>query len=463
MSPNESAASDHLGDAFAAQGDMARAADAYQQALFLQPGNAAVHFKLGNALRLLGRLDEAITCYRQAIGLRPDDAGAHNNLGLLLDALGQKDQAVACLREALRWQPHSAERHNNLGAILDELGRSDEAYACFREALRLKPDYQDAHFNLGNALRVQGRLEEAVACYRRAIQLRPDNASAIHNLGAALGSLQRLEEAAACYQEVIRLAPDHVEAYKNAGAIFLKLKRPGDAARCLRQALALAPADQSARHMLAALTGEVQSRTAPREYVAGLFDGYADNFDEELVTSLRYRGPELLRAALPDLVENRTLDILDLGCGTGLTGLAFRGTARTLTGVDLSARMLAKARARGIYDRLIHGDILEALEPAADVYDLIVAGDVFVYVGDLEAVFLATAKALRPGSRFAFLVEAGEATGFVLRASGRFAHALAYIRHTAAAAGFLELYCKKDVIRVESGEGIEGYVFVLQN
>ena len=136
--------------------------------------------------------------------------------------------------------------------------------------------------------------------------------------------------------------------------------------------------------------------------------------------------------------------------------------ARTLTGVDLSARMLDQARARGVYDRLIHGDLLEALNPEAGAFHLILAGDVFPYVGDLTAVFRAVRRTLRPDGRFVFLVEAHEGDDYVLRASKRFAHSLAYLRNLARSSALAELSARKAVVRQERGQDVESYVVALQ-
>jgi len=108
-----------------------------------------------------------------------------------------------------------------------------------------------------------------------------------------------------------------------------------------------------------------------------------------LVRELQYSVPENLvslarqRARNPD----NKWDVLDLGCGTGLIGVAIAPYARNLVGVDLSAKMLAKARDRNLYRRLEQQDLLSMMkhEPASS-YDLIVAADVFVYLGNLEDI-----------------------------------------------------------------------------
>ncbi|MEJ0072377.1 MAG: methyltransferase domain-containing protein [Pseudomonadota bacterium] len=101
---------------------------------------------------------------------------------------------------------------------------------------------------------------------------------------------------------------------------------------------------------------------APEGYVAALFDGYAARFENELVGNLHYRAPEILHALFaPHVALGTKLDIVDLGCGTGLGGAAFRSLARRLDGIDLSPRMIEQARARAIYQDLTVGELVAGL------------------------------------------------------------------------------------------------------
>ena len=155
--------------------------------------------------------------------------------------------------------------------------------------------------------------------------------------------------------------------------------------------------------------------------------------------------------------------MLDLGCGTGLCGMPFRDIVKRLTGVDLSPRMIRKARERGIYDELLLGDLLTPLQGRDARYDLIVAADVFIYVGDLSAIFAACKIALRPGGLFAFSTEhEADAPSYVLRTSGRYAHPTEYIRTQAHEVGLTEFSIEQAIIRQEEGNPVAGQIFVFQ-
>lgn len=169
--------------------------------------------------------------------------------------------------------------------------------------------------------------------------------------------------------------------------------------------------------------------------------------------------------------QEARVDILDLGCGTGLAGLAFRAFARTLTGVDLSPAMAAKASARGIYDRVVVGDMIEFARAAPAGFDLIVAADALGYVGDLAPLFATARAALRPGGRFAATAEESadvvmrsaraSPPDFALGPARRFRHGEAYLRRTAADAGFAVAALDRCEPRRDRGEPVAGLAFIL--
>lgn len=215
--------------------------------------------------------------------------------------------------------------------------------------------------------------------------------------------------------------------------------------------------------MLAAVNGDRVS-TAPRAYVTNLFDQYAASFDAELVGRLAYRVPQVLRAAVDEVGETADTPwrIADLGCGTGLCGEQFRALGRLMIGVDLSPKMIEHARRRGVYDRLIVDDLLAALTPDHAPFDLIIAGDVFIYVGDLETVFARVARSVPRRGLFAFSTEHHDGGDYHLRPTGRFAHSPAYIRSLADAHQFEIRRQQPVAVRHEAGSAIHGHLYVLR-
>jgi predicted TPR repeat methyltransferase len=212
--------------------------------------------------------------------------------------------------------------------------------------------------------------------------------------------------------------------------------------------------------------GSAMPDAAPQPYVVQLFDSVAGDFDQHLNDTLKYRVPQLLAEALARCGGLPAgASVLDLGCGTGLAGALLRPQAARLEGVDLSPGMLEQARRRGIYDALACGDIVEHLEALSAPVDLVLAADVFVYLGDLAPVFAASAAALRPGGLFAFSVEAlGAAAGvdFLLCRTRRYAHALDYVLRLTAAHGFEVALLEAAVLREEGGADVAGGIVVLR-
>ena len=433
-----------------------------RQAIALRPDHAEAHKNLGIALRACGKMDDAIAAYREAIALQPDYAEAHKNLGSAMYHIGRLDEAIAAYRRAIALKPDFSEAHGNLGVALRENGQLDEAIAACRRAIALKPDQPDFHNNLGNALHDQGQAEEAIASYRAALLLKPDFAVACNNLGIVLKERGRHDEAAAAFRKVTELKPDCADAFGNLGHALKSQDRRDEAVAAYRRAIALKPDSPDWQHVLAALTGEHSPTTTPASYVRKLFDPYARDFDAHLVGQLDYRVPEELLDAVLGVAPGGQFDILDLGCGTGLCGVAFRAHAKILTGVDLSPGMIAQAEARGIYGRLITGDLAEAMRDAEENCDLVLAGDLFGYVGDLSGVFCAVARTLRSGGLFAFSLERHDGAGFVLHSKVRFAHSLGYIRELSQSHGFTELDVREIAVRKSGADDVPGWIVVLQ-
>ncbi len=277
----------------------------------------------------------------------------------------------------------------------------------------------------------------------------------------------RHDEAAAELRAFLARSPDHHQALVTLGRLLQRLGRGAEAADILgraarAEAAAFASGAGVEEFLAAAVLGGPPPDKAPAAYIAASFDDFADGFDDHL-RDAGYCGPELLLAAVSRVAGGplEDLDVLDLGCGTGLVGEAFRPLARRLDGVDLSPKMLAKAAAKGVYDRLAVGDLVSYLDGAADRYDLVLSADVFIYIGDLAPSFAAARRVLRPGGRLAFTVEAGDGEEYVLHPNRRYTHPRAYLLRTAAAAGFAVRELSEATKRTEARHPVRSFVGVL--
>jgi predicted TPR repeat methyltransferase len=228
--------------------------------------------------------------------------------------------------------------------------------------------------------------------------------------------------AAEIFEQTLERAPNWAAAWFALGETREKLGELDAAAQAFRRCLTADPADGQGAAARLALIGRGEAPGAlPQAHVARLFDDYAPRFDKHLTDNLGYRAPALIAEALGVAAPGRRFaSALDLGCGTGLMGAPLRGRADSLAGVDLSAAMIAKARERGLYDRLMVGDAAATLgSELAAAFDLIVAADMLVYVGDLAPLFGAVGTRLTAEGLFAFSVESREGDDFRLEPTMR--------------------------------------------
>src|SRR5262249_36547915 len=175
------------------------------------------------------------------------------------------------------------------------------------------------------------------------------------------------QAAADLLEQAIEAAPRFASAWFALGELREKLGRHEDAIAAFQQVCALDADDRLGAGLHLARLGALPAGEMPAAYVRALFDQYAPRFDKALTEGLVYRGPKILREAVERACasEQRPLRFsaaLDLGCGTGLAGAAFRAYADRLVGVDLSPRMIAAARAKNLYDRLETGDLVQFLQ-----------------------------------------------------------------------------------------------------
>jgi predicted TPR repeat methyltransferase len=333
------------------------------------------------------------------------------------------------------------------------------AGAGFERVLADDPAHIQARYKLGNVLKEQDRLDEASVQYRAVLGRNPRHAESLNNLGAIYQAQDMPDAAETCYCQAIAYKPELVPPYVNLGRIMQGQGRHEEAALIYRGALQRGLDAELFGHLLAALSGDGgrSGARAPAGYVRETFDAFAAGFERRVVGELGYRVPGLL-AALVRSHGRPGLDVLDLGCGTGLVGTALGPLAGSLVGVDLSPRMLEEAARKGCYTALHDADIAPWLAQAGPAsFDLVVAADVFIYIGDLQGIFQEVRRLLRPGGLFAFSVEICAEADFQLQPTGRYAQSRAYVEGLAAGHGLMLLAREAADVR----SGIEGDLYLL--
>ena len=281
---------------------------------------------------------------------------------------------------------------------------------------------------LSERLRDEGRVLEAFICQQRAAELDSKNPDRWYSLGELAHIVGRRADALLAYERYVALRPDDVEI----------------------------------AHILTALRDAPPPPRAPSEFIKDLYSRFASFYDANMNDDLDYRAPALLAEAVVRAASKRPLDVLDLGCGTGLSGQSIRGQARRLVGVDLSDDMIARAETRAIYDQLHVAEITGWLKQyaGAELFTVILACDSLIYFGDLRQVLVPAVKCLAPGGVIAFTLERCAWSPFQLSDAGRFTHHPDHVEEAAQSAGLSIVSLDDAVLRYEYGTAVAGLVVV---
>jgi predicted TPR repeat methyltransferase len=274
-----------------------------------------------------------------------------------------------------------------------------------------------------------------------------------------------LAGAAELLEQALELTPGYASAWFALGELREKIGDAAGAVDAYRKAREADPDDRHGALLNLVRLGVEAPAEMPPVYVRTLFDHYAADFDRALTEGLSYSAPALLLAAVEATGRTRFAAMLDLGCGTGLAGEAFRDKADKLVGVDLSPGMIEQAKKKDIYDRLEAGDVVEFLtaeKAAGEEYDLVLAADVFAYLPDLAPIARAAAGVLTPGGLLAFTVESYGGEGVELTDSLRYSHGAAHVRAALENAGLMLLSLDSASTRTEKGSPVPGMVAVAE-
>lgn len=417
---------------------------------------------------------------------RPGDTEGSDPLSEMerLIAAGEREQAiahaegVAAARDEEGW---SAGLLSSLAHCLIDLGEPARASGLLEPMMAAGQANARALTVLARAMSLEGRHQEALAALNEASFLNGRSAEVLLALGAARMAAEDTARAIADFERVLRIATDETESDMHAraeahfrlGETWASLDETERAARHYRAAQADDPVDRrGAAIRLAELEAQPAPVKASAAYVRALFDGYAPRYDGHMTGTLAYRGPELLAAAA-EAAEGFSVsgpyDAIDLGCGTGLSGAAFKRHCAALTGVDLSPRMCAAAEASGFYTKVIAGELVATLEKEHGPFGLAIACDTVIYLGDLAPLFGALAATLTPQGWFVFSTERSDGTsdeamsrGFEIGPTRRFRHTEAYLRELAESHGFEVSSLDVEVLRTEKRVPVESFVCVMR-
>ena len=472
----------------------------YRTAIKKGNNEAETHTNMGLALYELGQTKEAKKQHYTAIEYQWNHLGAHYNLALLFLSEQEYKQAHKHLLKAQEIAPQDIEVLNNLGNCYLHLGDISAARTFYAQALAQEPYYIEAMYNMAMSYEVSGNFIEVKQRLQKLLEIHPKHLRSLRTLADIMMKEHNYYGAEQVLSMASHISPNHPptlskiadcliqqDEYSSAitvleqtlaleetaytwiqlGVVQRELQSQKtlpisneDIAYSFHQALRLDPSSGKAQYLLNMIEGVTPDR-APSDYVTNLFNFYAPKFEEHLVDILAYQTPKKLKEFLWEETETRAFtNILDLGCGTGLMGVIMHQHCKNLFGVDLSPLMIQEAEKKEAYTQLFQEDLFSI--PSLDIpnIDLIIAADVFVYIGDLGPLFDILTHKITKNGYFLFSVE--ECTeGFKLGAEARFVHSLSHIQSSLHSSMKI-VATKRAPLRKNNDEWVEGLLVLAQ-
>ena len=401
--------------------------------------------------------------------MSPNHADSSSLQSLLEEACtlhenGAYQQAEKLYRELIEQIPGIWQLHYNRGLLLFETGRYQEALESYLYGLSIAPENEDLLFNSAICQKELGNYDVAIDMYLKALEIQPDDIDCLYNLAGCYRSNGDDYQAARIYQRILEGDPNHLPSLNNLAYVSHKTGDTNQARRLYDRILELDPTHVAAEYMRAALSGQALTRP-PDSYVKEVFDDFAAHYETSLTTRLGYDLPQILYDFyLNHLPGSEPERLLDIGCGTGLVGEKFQPLCRSMTGIDISTKMLDAAHKKSLYDSLYASEIISFLSDQSDnSYDLAVSADVLPYIGELKELFAKVSKILAADGHFIFSVEhlPNDSRLFLLQQSGRFAHSNAYVRDVASTTGWQIIGHTLVDLRREREEWVRGAVYLM--
>ncbi len=423
-------------------------------------------FKKGLIKQKGGDFVAAENFYKRALRYDPMHLDANYLLGTLYAEKRDLNKALKFLRQAAEINPRSHMIQNNLGNVYQMSGQIDQAMNCYRRTLEIEPNMPEVQNNLGNLYKNNQQFAEAEACYRRALLSRPDFVEGYCNLGVVLRGQKKYPESIDNFGKALELSPSFKAAFEGLGICYAEMGDREQAIGFFKRYLELDPGDDSEiRLRLAQLNAGEMPKRYPAAVMLSTYEKKAQNWDTDIqLPEKAFFGPQQVREVLEQLKlpQERQLDILDIGCGTGICGEYLRAYARHLEGVDLSPHMLAQAKKKTCYDKLACAEAIAYMQDCETTFDLIVASGVLILFGDLMPVFQAAARLLNPGGIFVFTLYRSEAEPVTVRYNLHFAHSASYVRETAEATGLQLALLEEKVHEIDRDEAQPGWIGVVR-
>lgn len=380
----------------------------------------------------------------------------------LAEAAGNPEGMIRAARMAHQLAPLWPISTMRLADVLSLSHETESAMSLAMQAIQLATTQSvlDAEF-LSAAANIAQRLgqhSQALTWLQQAEEFSPADTSIRYKIGLTLIALGKFTDAIQLFTELLVTLPNNPSVLCARRQAALGAKDMTTAIQDSDALLSLDPDSEEHLYFSAIARGETPP-TQPASVVALLFNQLARKFDHQMVVELGYKLPGIVAQMIREWHPDLKIDVLDLGCGTGLLGQCLGPMEGFLVGVELAQGMIEQASTHGVYDSFHQVNLLDALlETPGDQYNVIAALDVLNYVGKLESVIPNAHRILMPGGHFIFSCESGTkgAKDYTLANTGRYTHQASYVQRLLEEAHFENIILKDCVLRMEAGQPVQG-------
>lgn len=408
-----------------------------------------------------GDLREAAKTLNAAQKKSPGDARIFMFAGLMAEKSGNTQGAFDALRKCVALAPDWGPGLLELALLLARNNQFREALETADKVAQLEPQNRLVLAGVIDIAHRSGAIEVAVHHLRRGLaEVAPGDAPLTYLLAQDLASLGQWDESLTLWGQLLQAAPRDEALLLGRAKTLIAAGRPDEAIADTTTLLELAPGN-SVYAYYSALAHGITPEHQPTEISRQLFDDMAATFDLHMVRALQYKLPQLVAQKILARYPQKALNVLDLGCGTGLLGLYLGRLDGFLIGVDVSSAMMQQAARHEVYDRFHRVNLLEALQATPEnLYEVLAALDVFIYVGALDRALPDAHRILLPAGDFYFSCETAPEDGpdLVLLPSGRYAHKRSHVQALCRAAGFESVTIEDLTLRHEAGQAVPGFL-----
>ena len=313
--------------------------------------------------------------------------------------------------------------------------------------------------NLGNTYNKMGNYEEARKYLLKSLLIKK-NPYTFNNIANSYKGMGNNKEAINNLLQAIKIEKNSPKIYFNLAEMFLSIGDLNNSKKFFNKTIELDQNNEAANFKMDLLNGKLKGEF-PKNYLKNYFNDYAETFEKHLISDLHYSIPIVFSKIINDKygINYSFKKILDLGCGTGLCGNQIKNKYQSLTGIDISIEMLKKAKEKSIYSELHCCDIINFLTKTNEKYELIIAGDVLIYIGNLSEFFRLCSSVMTENARFIFSIEVEKTKNYSAKLTGRYSHNYNYIKKLTQQNNLIIEFSENTKIRKEKNKWVVGKVF----